>query len=176
MRKIFLLLVVAIILSGCSVSKQPTQIYEGKALKIGVIGETPKEEFKHVTFYAATPDDLKQQQNKYDAFFITKAYFEELATDSWVAVFEEITTPTFFIGSDYQAFIFRMQGMDYVNNSPEATEHVQGFVNNTVDASAFIKKWGYGEPRKTKHSAETPKWIFYEVFRDIENYAINNNR
>lgn len=129
-----------------------------------------------IRFRFINKDNLKQQQNKYDAFFITKAYFEELATDSWVAVFEEITTPTFFIGSDYQAFIFRMQGMDYVTNSPEATEHVQGFVNNTVEASAFIKKWGYGEPRKTKHSAETSKWIFYEVFRDIENYAINNNR
>nr|WP_106779231.1 hypothetical protein [Lysinibacillus timonensis] len=172
MRLLFFAIAISIFLIGCSVGNDDT--YNGQSLHIGVIGESPNVNFNNITFHHTIPDLLYKEE--YDAYFITEAYFEELSTDEWTSVFDKLHTPVFFINLDVQAFIYRIDGMDYDKTSPKATEHTKGFVR----VGDEFRGWAYGDPSGTTKQSDTPKWIYNAIFRDIEeflqeNESMNNN-
>lgn len=169
MRFLFLVVTISILLMGCTSEGgsgivENVDSYKGQPLNIGVIGEKPKESFDKITFHNTNPDSLNNEE--YDTYFITEEYFEELSTDEWTSVFEKIHTPVFFINLDVQAFIYRVNGMNYDETSPKATENTQGFVR----VGDEIKGWAYGDPSGTTSPNETPKWIYNAIFRDIEEF------
>lgn len=142
--------------------------YNGKKLNIGVIGSLNRE-FKNVTLHKEIPVSLRDKRTPYDAFFITEEFFNELSKDKWSPVFAASNTPVFFIASEYDPFLFKMDGMDYSAFSPSATEAVSGFALDPDADDQAMQGWGYGKPGQSKE--KLPDWIFYSMFRDIESYA-----
>ncbi len=173
MKIFFIMFTALIFISGCSTENSNEVIiddewkaeYDGVPLNIGVIGEKPKRTFNNITIHSAEPDSLKQPE-EYDAYFITDQYFGELSQADWKSVLMNIKTPVFFINLDVQAFIYRVEEMNYGDMAPPATEHSNGFVR-TGDT---FNMWGYAESTDVN---ETSDWIFNSIFRDIEEYKFH---
>ena len=141
-----------------------------KTLDIGIIGKMPKDSFENVTFHQTDPESLKK--GEYDAYFVTDEYFQELSEDRWVAVFLELHKPVFFLNANLEPFIFRVKHMEYDDGYPKATMNTEGFVK-LKDKDSF-KKWGYGEPSESTDIDDVPKWIFNEIFKDINDYLYSS--
>lgn len=181
MKILFLTMTALLLISGCSANENTVESeeliikdewkaeYDGQPLSIGVIGEKPNKTYDNITFHTAEPDSLKQEE--FDSYFITDDYFTELSKEDWEPVFMNINTPVFFMNLEVQAFIYRMEEMNYEETSPKATEHTNGFVR-TED---HIRSWGYGNPTESTDVNETPDWIFHSIFRDIEEHLQEGN-
>ncbi|MEO4052963.1 hypothetical protein [Solibacillus sp. CAU 1738] len=91
------LFIFIIILAACSNDKVVEPIYEGRDLKIAVIGEFPTVREKNIQFEEMTFDTW--EIIGYNAIFISQEYLSEAANDDNVQKFKESKIPIFFLGT-----------------------------------------------------------------------------
>jgi len=176
--KAFTVLFIFLLLVACNDDKNVNQDQRNNTesehsiseLDIGVIGKTPENTFEKVTFSQVDPESLKKAE--YDAYFVTDKYFQELSQDKWVSVFSDLYKPVFFLNSNIEPFIFRVEHMQYDDGYPKATMNTGGFVK-LKDQDGY-KKWGYGDPDESTDVDHVSEWIFKEMFQDITDYLNDN--
>ncbi|MEK5644020.1 MULTISPECIES: hypothetical protein [Paenibacillus] len=93
-------LLVVFILAGCSPEKDTfsTPLYQGRSLKIGVIGEVPTVRESNVTFKQITFDDLEKGGSflsSYDAVFIMKEELPTAASPQYAKIYKLAGIPFF---------------------------------------------------------------------------------
>jgi len=98
-QKLLIIFLSIVIIAGCSIAF--TSEGEGESLEIeekldiGVVGDIPDYKNEKVDFTSVNPESLKEEE--YNAYFVSDAYFEELASGDWYEVFTSISVPVFFI-------------------------------------------------------------------------------
>ena len=137
---LYLLIILVLGLSACSTSPS-VELYEGRSLKIGVIGEAPEVKEKQVKFQKIAFDDLSNEGlMPYDAVFIMDEYFSKASDDPYVDVYLNTEIPFFFIGSNKSTMPFRMKGLRYENASDVGNFYSAGFLSSKDG----LKQWQYG--------------------------------
>ncbi|NLL67380.1 MAG: transcription elongation factor GreAB [Clostridiaceae bacterium] len=148
-KKFYIILIIlSISLTSCTFRKSvETELYEGKLLTIGIIGEIPTVREKNISFNKLNFVDLHDDLNsKYDAIFITKENLSKAADSEFLAVYKSSNIPFFFIQSTKGYIPFIEEGLSY----EDASEFSDG---------SYITGLYYG---KDIH------WTF-NLYNDIEN-------
>lgn len=91
------LLLVILLLTACSNNHLVEPEYDGRNLKIAVIGEFPEVREKNVLFEKTSFEGWKTKG--YDAVFISEQYLAEAANAQNIQKFKESKIPVFFLGT-----------------------------------------------------------------------------
>lgn len=136
MKKIFLLLSLTILLSGCYANenndgfKRNNDNYKGKNLDIGVVGnELP--DISNVNYrYVKLNEIFKNNNINFDALIITSDEFEEADNPKYVQFFDKVTYPVIFFGEkDFRMFAFTNENMSIENSKDNNDSFIEGFRN-----------------------------------------------
>ena len=170
MRKIFFVLTIVLILSGCKVA---TEVYEGTELKIAIVGEKPIIKEKNIDFSVFELQEIernvKEISNNYDALFIMPEKFSEADDDIYVKTYEELTIPTFFIETTKLHLPFTIEGMTYESapNLKGETAFVAGYLfSGTVDEYKD-DAWKFYLKNNKKNDVNVQS-VYTEIFKIIE--------
>ncbi|WP_280771690.1 hypothetical protein [Salipaludibacillus daqingensis] len=169
MYKLLMIFLSFVIMAGCSISFTSEDKREGinleieEGLSIGVVGDIPDYENDKVDFTSVNPESLKEEE--YDAYFVTDAYFEELASGEWYDVFTSISVPVFFINTNKELIIFLHEDFNY-GTGFEATSHSTGLANDNEKRH----RWGFGAPDQSTDVNDTPDIIFELILKTIVEY------
>ncbi len=189
MRRYFLFILAAVLLTACSAnetsgevkedkqsdseavsdskdSKPGFEAYQGKPLKIAVIGEPPaiKEE-DLVTFTKLGMDELKSGNvSKYDAVIVKHKYLKQAAKSEYAEVYKQAKLPFFFIQSEKTFLAFTISDLSYKDaRSLSNQEYAVGFVSKE-DGYSY---WKYGL-YNDKESDQNIKDVYSRIFKTIE--------
>ena len=120
-----------------------TNPYDGRALSIGIIGETPKVREEQVTFVKIQFSDLEKEtfNSQYDVIFITKDNLSEAAQGKYVSIYKESKIPLFFIQTEKSYVPFIEEALSY-----EETDeiHDQTYATGMMYHDKKLEFWGYG--------------------------------
>ncbi len=169
----FLLLTLVISLSACS-QHLGFDVYTGKALSIGIIGEPPEVKEEQVQFHRISFEDLMDKNlNSYDAIFITKENLSQAGEKKYSEVYLNSARPFFFIAAK-SPIPFTEAAIDFDDSSwenwnwtPEdSSVYASGMMSNQEGEVA--KSWGYGLYNDTK-TDENILDVYSRIFMTIEN-------
>ncbi|WP_459501712.1 hypothetical protein [Bacillus sp. C1] len=166
-----LLVLILFCLVGAGCEKKnvpPIQEYNGRALKVGVVGEAPKDTFRNIKFVNVKLEEMKEKSEEVDGFLVMKEYFEEASTEKYTDLFLNLKKPVFFIGlKDRPYIIFTNKDLDY-SNAPKdgAMMYTQGFVNAGRSTGQY---WGMGLYNDT-FSEQSIHNMYITVFQTIADY------
>ena len=158
----FLTLII-LVLSACTIGPD-FELYEGKPLRIAVVGEPPevKEEqvkFTKISFVKMTNKEL----DSFDAVFITEENLFEADEDQYADVYLDSTIPFFFIGTDnYIPFVEKDMKYDKTMNWSAGISYAVGIL---IQDDA-LKKWEYGlynDEKKEEHIKDVYSRIFTTI-------------
>ncbi|MDM5157119.1 hypothetical protein QUF88_25885 [Bacillus sp. DX1.1] len=156
--------------AGCAEKKDEASVleYNGRALKIGVIGEPPNDTFRNIKFVQVKLDEMKEKSGEVDGFLVMKEYFEPASEDKYTDLFLTLKKPVFFIGlKDKPYTIFIEKDLDYNNaQADKAMMYTQGFVNLENGEGQF---WGTGLYNDTISEQSLHNMYIY-VFQTIADY------
>lgn len=162
----FLLQILIFTLSACTQSFD-FDLYDGKSLRIAVVGEPPKVEEEQVEFSEISFDGLTGNKiGSYDAVIITEENLSEAAEGKYAKIYIDSTIPFFFI-SARSHIPFTVKETEY-NKSWDWTagnNYAVGVLASKQDDS--IKSWGFGL-YNDKKSDEHIKDVYSRIFKTIE--------
>ena len=136
------LIFVLFIVFGCSKPEEiiEFEIYEGKSLRIGIIGEAPKVRENHVSFTPITFEELQDIDSisKYDAIFITKDNLVEADNSKYTNIYNSSPIPFLFIETPSYVPLVR----EYIDfeDYPDGDSGAYAYL---IDGKSE-KYWGYG--------------------------------
>ncbi|MGJ9385485.1 hypothetical protein [Salipaludibacillus sp. CF4.18] len=132
--------------------------YNGQNLEFGVIGEEPDIREEQVNFVSISFEELKNIKSRnFDGVFIMESYLPKAADEEFRKIYEEITVPTFFVGSKAKAVPFMN-----LNNQISYEENI----DRINDSGTYISGLWYPE-------SET---ITFEFKYPIEDSQFNRSR
>ncbi|QBP39864.1 hypothetical protein [Paenisporosarcina antarctica] len=166
--KYFHFILLVLTLSACTPSPD-FEMYEGKSLRIAVVGEPPevKEEqvhFKEISFDEMTSEELKS----YDAVFIMRENLPQAAESYYADIYLNSPNPFFFIQStkSYNSFIDKEQEYaDALDISQYGGYYATGFLASLKDENH--KFWRYGLYNDIENN-ENIKDVYSRIFNTIE--------
>lgn len=164
MKKIMLLFCV-LFLVACSNEELS---YDGRILKIAVVGEIPKIENKKVHFEQLSLETFRKNTTNvaetYDAVMITPSKFEDASNDTYVETYQNSEMPIILFDSDKAHYPFTNGGLTYgtahfdsLNNGSHTTVYLNKLNENRNDTWYF-----YLEDEKEINK------LYTEVFQKIE--------
>lgn len=162
----FILLILIFALSACTQSPD-FELYEGKALKIAVVGEPPEVKGEQVRFTEISFDEMTSEELKsYDAVFIRENNLSEAAESQYADVYLNSTIPFFFIGTDfYVPFTEKDLEYDKTSNWSAGISYAVGVLGSQEDDT--LKKWEYGLYNDEK-TDEHIKGMYSIIFKTID--------
>jgi len=171
MKKFILIIIMLLVLlTGCSSEIDKTEKYKGVDLRIGIIGPTPeiresKVEFEEIDFHTLKEDDFG---NEFDAIFITKENLSEASNAEYAIIYKKSKIPFYFIDNDKSHVNFINEELSY-EDEPDSEDGMY------ITGILYIKDkfWGYGLYNDTR-SKTNIKGIYSRVFEDIS--EIRNNK
>ncbi|MFD2445446.1 hypothetical protein ACFSO7_15885 [Bacillus sp. CGMCC 1.16607] len=96
----FVLLILIFALSACTQSPD-FELYEGKALRIAVVGEPPKVKEEQVTFSEISFDKLtSEEMGSYNAVFITEENLTQASESKYAKIYLDSKIPFYFISAN----------------------------------------------------------------------------
>jgi hypothetical protein len=96
----FIVLILLFALTACIQSPE-FELYEGKALRIAVVGEPPEVKEEQVRFTEISFDELTNKElESYDAVFITEENLPKAAESKYANIYLDSTIPFFFISAN----------------------------------------------------------------------------
>jgi hypothetical protein len=142
-----------------------TQIYSGRALKIGIIGETPKVREKQIKFAGIQFADLDNStfDSQYDAIFITKDNLTEAAQDKYASIYKKSKIPFFFIQTEKGYIPFTEEDLSY-EEAPEVED--QSYATGIIEENNKLKYWAYGLYNDIENEANV-KDVYTRIFETI---------
>jgi hypothetical protein len=162
----FIALLLIFSLTACTQSPD-FELYEGKALKIAVIGEPPEVEEEQVKFNEISFDELTSEHlNSYDAVFITEENLPKAAEGKYANIYLDSIIPFFFISANNH-IPFTIKGAKYDESWKwSAGQSYAAGVLKQEDET--LKSWGfslYNDQKTVKHI----KAVYSRIFKEINN-------
>ncbi|MBY0121602.1 hypothetical protein [Bacillus sp. S/N-304-OC-R1] len=162
----FVLLILIFALSACTQSPD-FELYEGKSLRIAVVGEPPEVKEEQVTFNEISFDSLTGEEiGSYDAIFITEENLPQASESNYANIYLESTIPFFFISAN-SLIPFTEKETEF-NKSWSWTAGISyavGVITSKEDKSS--KSWGFGL-YNDKKTDENIKEVYSRIFETIE--------
>ncbi|WP_407390798.1 hypothetical protein [Carnobacterium jeotgali] len=168
----FLLITLFLSLSACS-PHPDFDVYTGKALNIGIIGEPPEIKEEQVQFHKISFDDLMDKNlDSYDAIFIMKENLSQAGKKHYSEVYLNSAMPFFFIAAKSH-IPFTEVAIDFDDSSWEnwnwtsedSSVYVSGMMSNPEED--LFKSWDYGLYNDTK-TEEHILDVYSRIFMTIE--------
>ena len=172
--KFLLLCLLTIFLVSCNQDSSQIKHYEGKPLKIAVVGTTPKVSEKNINFSNITLDQLINEDTKidsYNAVFIMENKLSQAANKKYTKLYLESGVPFFFIKSEagYMPFVDNsITYIDYAKRINDKQNYITGILGNGIEEDFQSWKYGYTVSDDNKVDKENTKGIYSNVFRTIE--------
>lgn len=163
---IILLILILLVLSACTQSPD-FELYEGKSLRIAVVGAPPEVEEEHVTFNEISFDELTSDEiDSYDAVFITKENLHQAAESQYTDTYLDSTIPYFFIAAKSH-IPFTVKDTEYHEswNWSAGNNYAVGVLTSQEDES--LKTWGFGL-YNDKKTDENIKDMYSRIFKTID--------
>lgn len=160
------LFLLTVALTACT-TRPNFKLYDGKSLRVAVIGEPPEVKEKQVSFKKISFNDMKRENlNSYDAVFITKENLNEAAEDQYADIYLSSRIPFFFIQStkSYLPFVYKGMKYDEPKMEPDNLTYATGFLGTNGGKDG--KFWGYGLYNDEVNS-ENIKNVYSRVFSTI---------
>lgn len=161
---IFLLLT----LSACN-PKLEFKLYEGKPLRIAVVGEPPEVEEKQIRFEQVSFDELTSETiASYNAVIITDENLAEASESQYADMYLQSTIPFFFISAN-SPIPFTVKDVEYDSSWEWASgkSYAVGVLTIHEEDDEVVKSWGYGLYNDEKND-EHIKELYARIFRTIE--------
>ncbi|WP_203457074.1 TolB family protein [Paenibacillus tepidiphilus] len=147
---LLMLMIVVILTGGCTFSvdaddRVDTPLYDGPALKLGVVGEPPVVRESNVSFIPLTLEEMEKQGlllgERFDAVVIMKEHLSEAAENRYAGVYQNADIPFFFIESRKSYMPFTLKDLSY-EEAPDANDgmYATGYYHNFGGG----RVWGYG--------------------------------
>lgn len=135
-------------LSACSNDEVK---YDGKPLKIAIIGDVPELHNKKIHFEPISLDELSEDavqiSTDFDAIMITPLMFEEASNDRFVEVYNSSKIPIIFFDSEKRNLPFTNGGLTYetargesLKNGSHTTIYLSDIDANREDVWYFYLK------------------------------------
>lgn len=165
-RDFFVLLLLLFALSGCTQSTH-FKLYEGKPLRIAVVGEPPEVKEEQVTFSKISFDKLTGEEiGSYDAVFITEENLPQASKSNYADTYLDSTIPFFFISANsHIPFTIKETEFNESWNWSTGNNYAVGVLASNEDKS--LKSWGFGL-YNDKKTDENIKEVFSRIFETIE--------
>lgn len=137
---VIILFSVLFIVFGCSKSEPEFEIYKGKSLHIGIIGEEPEIRENNIKFTRIDFNDIENQDNlsKYDAIFITKDNLIEADKSKYAEIYNNSPIPFLFIETSKSYVPFIYDNIDF-KDFPDVESGAYAYLYD----SKSEKSWGY---------------------------------
>lgn len=162
---ILLFLIILITLSACKTTT--FDLYEGKYLKIAVVGEPPVVREKDVSFNKISFDDLnKVELEGFDAVFVMGENLYKAAESQYAHIYLNSSIPFFFI-STTSHIPFTEKDIEYEETwgwSP-GNSYAVGVLKSNEDDT--LKGWGFGLYNDIK-TDEHIEEVYSNIFMTIE--------
>ncbi len=158
----FTLLILLLSLTACNPNPN-FELYEGKSLRIAVVGEPPEVEEAQVRF----DDEITSEViGSYDAVFITEENLVKAAQSQYAEVYLNSDIPFFFISAKSH-IPFTVKEMKYDNtwNWTVGDNYAVGVLTSHEDV--VVKSWGYGLYNDEKTN-ENIKNVYSSMFKTID--------
>ncbi|MDL4839466.1 hypothetical protein [Aquibacillus rhizosphaerae] len=148
-------------------------LYNGKSLKIAVIGELPKVREEQVEFKEISFDELsKQKVNSYDAVFIMKEKFSEASESQYATIYLKSTTPYFFPATKSLIPFTSVEDIEYSNSWDwePGLPYIHGVYKPQNSERAERLGFGlYNEEKTEEHIKATYSLVFKKIAELINN-------
>ena len=175
--KCFLCSSIFFLLAGCT--STTTQKSKDSHLTIATIGSPPEITDQQITFESISlqnlQNDTKQLSEKYDALFIMPKYLSDAANDVYIASYEKLRIPTFFIESKKQELPFINDDVSY-ENAPQIDEveyFATGYLNQpNEETDVSYMTWRYLQTSKS--SAKALENVYKKIFQTIEDLKMSS--
>lgn len=160
-------LLVVFILAGCSQERDTfsSPLYQGRSLKIGVIGEVPIVRESNVTFKQITFKDLEKGGSvlsSYDAVFIMKEELPVAASPQYAKIYKLAGIPFFFFEPSKILPTYIDASISY----QDFPDTLSGFFVLGYDGGTG-HQFGTGLYNDTKNETNV-KSAYSDIFRQIE--------
>jgi hypothetical protein len=167
--KKWLLLLLMIVLVGCTEKLPEFEEYAGRPLEIAVIGAAPDVRETNVTFEEFPMDDLLFVDfSEYDAVFIMKEHLEEASAVAFAEVYTSSKIPFFFIESTKGSFPFANPDALYSNSHEKGggLEFAAGYMPSS-DPGKEPTTYSFGLYNDIKNE-DTVKGTYSIIFNKIQ--------
>jgi hypothetical protein len=135
-----LLIVMLVILVGCNKDEVNSELYNGRDLIIGILGEESDVREENVSFEKLSFAELEQNtgniSSEFDAVFIMPEILSEAADDRYASVYKDLTIPIFFIESTKAHVPFVNEDVPY-ETAPEVggdSNYATGYLFSGTEA------------------------------------------
>lgn len=163
---IFTMLICLFALSACSQSPD-FKLYEGKPLRIAVVGEPPEVKEEQVTFQKISFDELtKEEIGSYDAVIITEENLTQAADSKYANTYLKSTIPSFFL-SARSHIPFTVEKTNYDESWKWTAGNYYAVGVFTSQETKTLKNWGYGL-YNDKKTDENIKEVYSRIFKTVE--------
>lgn len=155
------------LLSACTQSPD-FELYEGKSLRIGVVGEPPEVKEEQVTFSKISFDNLTREEiDSYDAIFITEENLHQASESKYTYTYLNSPIPFFFISANsHIPFTVKETEFDESWNWTAGNNYAVGVLTSNEEDET-IKSWGFGL-YNDKKTDENIKEVYSRIFETIE--------
>jgi hypothetical protein len=164
--KYFTLLFLVLALSACTPSPD-FELYEGKSLRIAVVGEPPKVKEEQVRFGEITFDEITSEEiGSYDAVLITEENLIKASERQYADIYLKSTIPVFFISANNH-IPFTVEGVEYDHtwNWTAGKNYAVGVLTSQDDNT--LKSWGYGLYNDEKTDVHIED-VYSRIFKTID--------
>ena len=162
----FALFIFTVVLTACSNSPD-FKVYEGNALRIAVVGDSPKVKENQVTFTEISFKEMNSEKLKsYDAVFIREDHLLEASEAQYADIYLNSNIPFFFIGTEnFLPFTEKDLKYDDSSNWAAGSSYTVGVLTTPEDNT--LKNWGYGL-YNDKKTDENMKEMYSRMFKTID--------
>ncbi|WP_147533373.1 hypothetical protein [Bacillus marasmi] len=154
-----------VILSACS--QNPNELYEGKALRIAVVGEPPVIIEEQVRFSKITFDELANKElNSFDAVFVMGENLRQASERQYADVYLNSKIPFFFVSAkSHIPFTVKETEFDDSWMWTPGENYAAGVLKSQEGDS--LQDWGFGLYNDEK-TEEHIKEMYSRIFKKIE--------
>ncbi|WP_060206249.1 hypothetical protein [Sporosarcina koreensis] len=160
-RYLCLMIFLLTALSACAPSSV-FDLYQGKSLKIAVVGEAPEVKEEQVEFVEITFTEMKDDED-YDAVIIRESNLLEASESQYAEVYLRSTIPFFFIGAS-NTIPFTVKDVEF-DKTWEWAPGV-GYAVGVLTMPEEVRHWSYGlynDEKTDEHIQEMYARIFETI-------------
>ncbi|MEF3351944.1 hypothetical protein PV403_02040 [Paenibacillus sp. GYB006] len=145
--------------------------YDGKELRIGMVGEAPVVREKQVTFHKINLQQMKEENNHLDAIFISKEFLSKAAAPEFAKVYKELEIPVFFLQSERSYVPFFYEELSY-EDAPDTSVDLSYATALVPQQGNEMGYWQFGvyNDRRSKRNIQS---AYSKMFEAIDQGSIN---
>ncbi|AND38394.1 MULTISPECIES: hypothetical protein [Cytobacillus] len=164
----YILLILPMLLTACTQTPD-FEPYDGRALRIAVVGEPPEENEEQVKFHEISFDELTNEElSSYDAVIMTEENLPKAAEAKYADTYSDSSIPFFFISAS--SYIpFTVKDPEYNDSWKwEAGKSYAVGVLKSKENDSF-HSWGYGL-YNDEMTDESIHDVYSRIFKTIDEF------